>query len=317
MYYANHRLNNMKFALLNINSVRAKLDDLYELCKLDLYQIIFIQESQLDPSVPDDHLAFFDYKVVRRDRVSNGGGILILIKNYLKVINVNIDPNIESIYLKIQFANGQIINFISTYRPPVSLKNKHLMDEKKFLKLFLDQINKIDLNYNTFILGDLNFNLLTTSGDKLRNLAMSMNFKFLNTTKPTRLASNTLLDVLMTNNANIVNEHSIHACSFSDHCLVAIEINIQINNYNKSDFIFTRRINIENLQTIDTMVKQVSFEFLNQIYDINDKWILLKNNLLKIIDLVCPKVKIKIKQKKLPWLDALTFKLKNYRDKLY
>ena len=42
-----------------------------------------------------------------------------------------------------------------------------------------------------------------------------------------------------------------------------------------------------------------------------------KNYLLKIIDLVCPKVKIKIKQKKLPWLDALTFKLKNYRDKLY
>jgi len=28
----------MRFALLNINSVRAKLDDLYELCKLFLYK---------------------------------------------------------------------------------------------------------------------------------------------------------------------------------------------------------------------------------------------------------------------------------------
>jgi exonuclease III len=71
----------MRFALLNINSVRAKLDDLYELCKLDLFQIIFIQESKLDSSVPDEHVTFFDYKVLRRDRTSNGGGILILVKN--------------------------------------------------------------------------------------------------------------------------------------------------------------------------------------------------------------------------------------------
>ena len=53
----------MRFALLNINSVKAKLDDVYELCKLDLIQIIFIQESKLDFSVPDEHVVFFDYKV--------------------------------------------------------------------------------------------------------------------------------------------------------------------------------------------------------------------------------------------------------------
>ena len=53
------------------------------------------------------------------------------------------------------------------------------------------------------------------------------------------------------------------------------------------------------------------------ITDINDRWILFKNHILKVVDLVFPKVKIKIAQKKLPWLDASTFKLKNYRDKLY
>ena len=53
----------MRFALLNINSVKAKLDDVYELCKLDLIQVIFIQESKLDFSVPDEHVVFFDYKV--------------------------------------------------------------------------------------------------------------------------------------------------------------------------------------------------------------------------------------------------------------
>ena len=125
----NHRLNNMRFALLNINSVRAKLDDLYELCKLNLFQIIFIQESKLDPSVSDEHVSFFDYKVFRRDRFSNGGGLLILIKRHLNVINAIIDPVIESIFLKIRFQNGQIINFISTYHPPVNQKIKYEIDE--------------------------------------------------------------------------------------------------------------------------------------------------------------------------------------------
>ena len=62
---------------------------------------------------------------------------------------------------------------------------------------------------------------------------------------------------------------------------------------------------------------RIVFEFLKRITDVNDKWILFKNHILKIIDTICPKVKIKITQKKLPWLDASTFKLKNYKDKLY
>jgi hypothetical protein len=35
---------------------------------------------------------------------------------------------------------------------------------------------------------------------------------------------------------NIVNDHSIHPCSFSDHCLVATEINIPINASNAEFF---------------------------------------------------------------------------------
>jgi hypothetical protein len=87
-------------------------------------QIIFIQKSKLDSSVPDEHVAFFDYKVLRRDRTSNGGGILISVKNYLKIIKVHMEPTIEFIFLKVQFNNGHLINFITAYRMPISQKNK-------------------------------------------------------------------------------------------------------------------------------------------------------------------------------------------------
>ena len=85
----------------------------------------------------------------------------------------------------------------------------------------------------------------------------------------------------------------------------------------KAEFIYSRRIKVDHLIAIDNILKSTSFSFLDQINDINDKWILFKNTIYKIIDLICPKTKIKIKQKNLPWLDASTFKLKNYRDKLY
>jgi hypothetical protein len=145
---------------------------------------------------------------------------------------------------------------------------------------------------------------------------MSMNFKFLNTSKPTSLSSNKLLDFVFTNKANIVNDHSIHACSFSDHCLIATEINIPISN-NKAEFMYSRKIKEDNLKDINNLITNPSFEFLSSINDINDKWIIFENSILKMIDLIGPKTKIRIKQKKLPWLDASTFKLKIYRDKLY
>ena len=73
---------------------------------------------------------------------------------------MHIEPSIEFIFIKVQFHNGHLINFITAYRPPIRQKNKLLMDEKKFMKLFQSQISNIDLNINTFVLGDFNFNIL-------------------------------------------------------------------------------------------------------------------------------------------------------------
>ena len=56
---------------------------------------------------------------------------------------------------------------------------------------------------------------------------------------------------------------------------------------------------------------------MDKILDINDRWLLLKKILLNVIDKYCPKVKVKHKSKRLPWLDASTFKLRHYRDKVY
>ena len=53
---------------LNINSVKAKLDEVESLCKLDMFDMILLQESKLDDSYPDELFNFFDYSVHRRDR---------------------------------------------------------------------------------------------------------------------------------------------------------------------------------------------------------------------------------------------------------
>jgi hypothetical protein len=78
-----------------------------------------------------------------------------------------------------------------------------------------------------------------------------------------------------------------------------------------------RRLTDESLALIDNEIKKCSFGFLDNIANVNDRWIMLKKMILHIIDNCAPKKHVKLKSKGLPWLDADTFKLRYYRDKLY
>ena len=298
---------------LNINSVKAKLDEVESLCKLDMFDMILLQESKLDDSYPDELFNFFDYSVHRRDRVSNGGGILTLIKKRFNVISMKADSKIESIHYKIEF-KSQIFNLVTVYRPPPSKKNK--MNELTFLEHLKSQLDKIDNTQSIFIVGDINLDLLSDKGINLRKFVNSSNFNFVDDVKPTRLVSGTLLDVVLTNNLDSIINHFVHPCSFSDHCFVIFEFKFVIKQ-EKKDNIFIRRLTDDKLELINANLSNTSFDFLNSVIDINDKWLLFKKILLNAIDNLCPKVKVKHKAKRLPWLDATTFKLRHYRDKLY
>ncbi len=72
--------NNFTILHLNINSIYKKIDELDRLIKHNL-DIITLNETKLDDSIPNTFYNNISYNQIRSDRNRNGGGMLILIKN--------------------------------------------------------------------------------------------------------------------------------------------------------------------------------------------------------------------------------------------
>ena len=87
-----------------------------------------------------------NYNVVRKDRIcSGGGGILIYVKQHLNYrwILGSEEPNIEDIFIELQFSNRNIlVGFI--YRPP----NNNLVNYSEWLIIMDNLLDKVNNTYN-------------------------------------------------------------------------------------------------------------------------------------------------------------------------
>ena len=70
---------------LNINSIYNKIIDFDQILDLELYHILLFNESKLDINVPKRYFNNPKYRVLRRDRGANGGGILVFVKKSLHI----------------------------------------------------------------------------------------------------------------------------------------------------------------------------------------------------------------------------------------
>ena len=200
-----------------------------------------------------------------------------------------------------------MLNFITAYRPPC-------LDENLFLTSLETQLSTLDMSEKFVLMGDLNFDLLSARGNRLRHFVNCMNL--VDDTKITRIASGTLLNVFVTNQQSCVTKHYVEPCPFSDHCFVICDLLFRKAKNNNNTIMF-RRLNDDALASINHALNDTSFAFLRRIEDVNDRWILLKQVIVRLVDLSAPKKKLNVKSKRLPWLDADCFRMKYLRDKHY
>ena len=59
---------NLNILHLNINSIFSKVDSFFEILDLNIYDILFINESKLNSLIPDSHICHPKYNHYRRDR---------------------------------------------------------------------------------------------------------------------------------------------------------------------------------------------------------------------------------------------------------
>lgn len=177
------------------------------------------------------------YKVYRKDRISHGGGVAIVIKSTLKH---NVDSSfptklIENVCVSVEFLNTKV-KFISAYCP----------------RYTPDFIHDLDLMTSTngdfFILGDLNAHHLSwncaksdTAGNLLFNHQNSNNYYIYYPPNPTRIPQNltfrqaSTIDLLLSNSTLQFSDlvtcpHSL----YSDHVPILFFINEDIHHIEKS-----------------------------------------------------------------------------------
>ena len=79
--FLNSQSNKFSDGTLNINSIEPKFFQILFILQKQLLDILKITESKLSPQVDSSHFESLSYDIIRRDRLANrGGGIIIFIK---------------------------------------------------------------------------------------------------------------------------------------------------------------------------------------------------------------------------------------------
>ena len=136
---------------LNINSIKNKFESVWELIK-DTFDIFLLSESKLDSSFPDDQFSIPGYRIVRKDRDRNGGGLLLYINEDIpfKIIqNSSLPPTLEVLPIEINLGRFKFL-LIGLYKPPS-------VSEKEFLLHLNKAHNFFSTKYeNITLIGDFN-----------------------------------------------------------------------------------------------------------------------------------------------------------------
>ena len=163
----------LTFAHININSFRNKYVVLQDILYEKLADILVISETKLDASFPNAQFHVEGYKLYRKDRDSNGGGVIIYIRSDLtsrQRTDLETDQ-IECISVEILLGNTKWL-VMGMYKPPSMKPDTFSTDLQKYL-------DKVHISIeNLILLGDLNYDLSDpTKGKTLRDICDIFNLQ--------------------------------------------------------------------------------------------------------------------------------------------
>ena len=198
------------------------MDEIKILIKSDKLDILCVSESWLNPDTPTRLLDIECFSFYRSDW-GRGGGVGVYARNELTVVPIDLGlpkcAGVEDIWLRVQSRKLPSIIVGTMYRHP------HALVES--FEYIANALQKASLhNKDIFLLGDLNDDLLKPQ-PKLRKIISEAKFDQI-IDKPTRITQNskTLLDVIITNNKDLVLSSEVIPCHISDHSIISVEMNI-------------------------------------------------------------------------------------------
>lgn len=279
-----------------------------------------ISETWLSPDLMDDMFEIPDYKLIRSDRESRGGGVALYMKSSISksctVLSIPLEEvyDIEYIIVKVTI-EGKLCAIGVLYKPP----NSHYTN----LCILTDIISYLlENNIHILILmGDLNINMLINSPATvyLNNLLLVLDCKQI-VNDPTRITAQTetLLDLIITNSDLDVRNVEVLDVCFSDHNVTSCDVELNGYDYKPlvKEFRSFRNFNIESFNLDASAINW------NTIYNINsldEKVDFLNVNLLNLFNYHAPikRVTSKSNKRQEPWFTETLYEIKKIKRKAW
>ena len=217
-WFQNKGLNIMH---LNIHYLYSKLDELKILLnQTKEIDIICLCETFLNEEFSNEEVRLENYQLFRKDRKTNGGGLVIYVKDSLRCFlreDLQVE-GVESIWLEVKHKAQKSFLLGYTYRPPSS-NQRWMNDFEEILERVYTESKEI------ILLGDFNLNMLD-SNNIVRNwlqFTESVNLTQL-VDSPTRVTatSATVIDHAYTNKPENIVEVLVPCYAISDHYPVCL-----------------------------------------------------------------------------------------------
>ena len=198
----------------NICNISNKLDELAHLLLHGNIDILGLQETFLNSNTLDSVLQVNGFNFFRKDRGANGGGILVYIRNSLKVLRRSDleSDDCEMLWLQLFERKHSAISLIGfIYRPPSSDSS---LDECIASNIEAACIKSSKI----YILGDVNVNILnrTSNNNNLFKALKDLGLRQI-VNSVTRPSSSACLDHIYTNCQNSTTHCKVHEIGLSDH----------------------------------------------------------------------------------------------------
>lgn len=232
----------------------------------DKPDIVCITETWLDKHVTDAMIIYpFPYTAIRVDRNSNGGGVLILLRDNLifRSFNLNFSRRASIVHVDV-FIDDKCVRLITLYRPP-NVKVAECDD-------ILDHLDNIisSCSHNVICVGDFNLSPTIQSRYDAYNTLFDDHSLHQHVSQPT--CGNNMLDLVLTDDKDLIGPITYNPpLSSSDHICILFQIRlVNLNmiptiprpNWGRTDFQSMKT----TLATIDWENALSGFSDMDELY---------------------------------------------------
>ena len=315
----------LRILIINCQSIKTtrKKGSLENMVTATNANIIIGNESWLDSTINSNEVFPNGFKVFRKDRNKQGGGVFILIADNLECDEVTTltSTTAEMIWTKIKITGAKDLYIGSFYKPPSSTDISCLEELRNNLQQIPNNAH-IWLG-GDFNLGDIDWSLETTRPSALNSTQCNQLISIANdyhleqvVRSPTRITEYTssILDLFFTNNPTLVNKCEVIP-GIGDHEAVYIENSLRpiITKKNPRKVLIYKKANYEALNR-ELKEGEQRFQRTAETANVNGLWQLFEETLKNAMQRHIPSKIINGSKPNKPWITrpikALLRKLK-------